>query len=185
MTTTPRSAGINVNDVQDLSGLDAGVPQMQASVAAGVGAPELPVRLQPGASQDHTIPVIQESLQVSTQLVDTGRGLRVHKTVTESPHSIEQLLLHDELQVQRLPQDRVLDAGQIPQVRYEGDTMVIPVVEEVLVVQKQLRLTEEIHITRVRTPRMSTQTEMLKSERVELERFDEPGARNDSGRPNQ
>ena len=140
----------------------------------------------PGASaRTHTIPVIEERLQVGTRLTDTGRGVRIHKSVVETPHLVEQPLLHDELQVQRVAQDRMLDAGQVPQTRYEGDTLVIPVVEEVLVLQKQLRLTEEIRITRVRTPVMSTQTVVLKSERVELERFEEPGARSDGGRPPQ
>ena len=128
-----------------------------------------------------TIPVIEERLQVAKRLVDTGRGVRIHKSVVETSHKVEQPLLHDELSVERLPQDRILDQGQIPEVRYEGETLVIPVVEEVLVVQKQLRLTEEIRITRIRTPVMSTQTVLLKSERVELERFEEPGARSEQG----
>jgi len=32
--------------------------------------------------------------------------------------------------------------------RYEGDTMIIPILEEVLVVEKRLLLREEIRITR-------------------------------------
>ncbi len=159
--------------------------QLQAHDSASAGSLDAAIELPDLGARTHTIPVIEERFQVGTRLTDTGRGVRIHKTVTETPHTVEQALLHDELQVQRLPQDRVLDPGQVPQTRYEGDTLIIPVVEEVLVLQKQLRLTEEIRITRVRTPVMSNQTVMLKSERIELERFEEPGARSDGGRPPQ
>ena len=170
MTTISSSA--NANADTDASAL--------ASTLPTTSTPS--IELPGDTARTHTIPVIEERLQIGTRLTDTGRGVRIHKSVIETPHLVEQPLLHDELQVQRVAQDRVLDPGQVPQTRYEGDTLVIPVVEEVLVLQKQLRLTEEIRITRVRTPVMSTQTVMLKSERVELERFEEPGTRSDGGR---
>jgi stress response protein YsnF len=34
----------------------------------------------------------------------------------------------------------------VPDVRWEGDTFIVPVVEEVLVVEKRLVLKEELHI---------------------------------------
>jgi uncharacterized protein (TIGR02271 family) len=55
------------------------------------------------------------------------------------------------------------------QSRQEGDWLVIPVMEEVLVVRKQLMLTEEV---RVRTRRVTEEREVretVRRERVELE----------------
>ena len=36
----------------------------------------------------------------------------------------------------------------VPNIRHEGDTMIIPVVEEVLVTEKRLVLREEVRVTR-------------------------------------
>jgi len=72
--------------------------------------------------------------------------------------------------------DRIVAAGDAPQTRYEGDTLVVPVLEEVLVVERRVRIKEELHITRVRREERHLETVMLKSEQVSVERFGEPGA---------
>ncbi|WP_225984438.1 YsnF/AvaK domain-containing protein [Noviherbaspirillum aerium] len=117
-------------------------------------------------------PVMEEELQVDKQLVDTGRGVRLHKTVSEHTEKIEQRLMHDELVVEHVPLGRVV-SGEAPQSRYEGNTLVVPVLEEVLVVQKQLVLKEEVRITRKQRPVDAAQEVSLRSEQVRVERFDE------------
>jgi hypothetical protein len=52
--------------------------------------------------------------------------------------------------VRRVTVNRVIDEPAKP--RQEGDTMIYPVMEEVLVVQKKLVLKEEIYVTPERTP---------------------------------
>lgn len=52
--------------------------------------------------------------------------------------------------VRRVSVDRVIDEPAKP--RQEGDTIIYPVMEEVLVVQKKLVLKEEIYVTPERTP---------------------------------
>ncbi|MCM0044674.1 MAG: DUF2382 domain-containing protein, partial [Burkholderiaceae bacterium] len=52
-------------------------------------------------------------------------------------------------------------------------TLVVPVLEEVLVVEKRLRLKEEIRITARATVRHATEQVVLRSEQVSIERFDE------------
>ncbi|GAC1421241.1 MAG: hypothetical protein NVSMB6_22920 [Burkholderiaceae bacterium] len=119
------------------------------------------------------IPVMQEEMSVGKQRVDSGRGVRVHKTVIQTPHLVEQDLQQDVLSIDHVPCDQLVDASLLPQVRYEGDTLVIPVIEEVLVVQKQLRLKEEIRITRRSSTVVGRQTVLLRTEQVVTERFDE------------
>lgn len=119
------------------------------------------------------VPVLEESLQVTTRLVDTGRGVRLHKTVLETPHTVEQALLREEFMVEHVQQDRVVDESNMPQAHYEGDTLIIPVLEEVLVVQKQVRMKQEIRVTRVQRSVPGIQTVILRSEQVRIERFDE------------
>ncbi|MCC2974340.1 DUF2382 domain-containing protein [Massilia sp. IC2-476] len=122
------------------------------------------------------IPVIEEQLAVGTRVVDTGRGVRIHKTVTEQPVTIDERLMRDEMEVRRVAVDRVVDAGETPAPRYEGDTLVVPVLEEVLVVERRLRIKEELHITRIQREERYHDTVPLKAERVEVERFDDAGA---------
>jgi stress response protein YsnF len=47
-----------------------------------------------------------------------------------------------------VPVGRVVDA--VPPIREEDDTTIIPVVEEVLVIERRLVLKEEVHLRRVR-----------------------------------
>jgi len=122
------------------------------------------------------IPVIEEQLAVGTRVVETGRGVRIHKTVSEQPVTIDERLVRDAVDVRHVPVDRIVALEEAPATRYEGDTLVVPVLEEVLVVERRLRIKEELHITRVRHEEHYRDTVPLKAERVEVERFDETGS---------
>jgi uncharacterized protein (TIGR02271 family) len=124
-----------------------------------------------------TLPVIQEQLHVGTRTVETGRGVRVHKQVRSRPHEVDQTLWRDELDVRHVPVDRLVNAP--PAARYEGDTFIVPVLEEVLVVEKRYRIKEELHITRLRHASQHRQTVPLRDEHVAVERFDD----GDGGQP--
>ncbi len=130
---------------------------------------------EPSAQEPLRIPVVEEQLAVGTRMVDTGRGVRIHKTVTEQTVTVDERLLRDELRIEHVPVDRLVGADEAPGHRHEGDTLVIPVLEEVLVVERKLRIREELHITRVRHEERHVETVPLKAERVEVERFDETG----------
>jgi uncharacterized protein (TIGR02271 family) len=119
-----------------------------------------------------TIPVRQEELHVGTRTVDTG-GVRITRSVAEHPVEVDQILRHDELSVTHVPIDRIVAAADVPATRYEGDTLIIPVLEEVLVVERRLRIKEEIHITKAQRETRHAETVFLKSEEVSVERFDE------------
>ena len=119
------------------------------------------------------IPVIEEQLAVGTRVVETGRGVRIHKTVSEQPVTIDERLTREEVEVRHVPVDRIVALEEAPANRYEGETLVVPIVEEVLVVERRLRIREELHITRVRHEEHYRDTVPLKAERVVVERFDE------------
>lgn len=123
------------------------------------------------------VPVIEEEARVEKQAVDTGRGVRIHKTVAEHPFQIDERLLREDVEVTHVPVDRIVALDQAPVTRYEGDTLVVPIVEEVLVVERRLRIKEELRITRTRREERHAETVMLKVEQVSVERFDESGNR--------
>jgi uncharacterized protein (TIGR02271 family) len=128
---------------------------------------------QPGAREPFTVPVFEEQLEVGKHSVDTGRGVRIHKTVSEQPVAIDEALLRDDVEVTRVPVGRMVADGEQPAPHYEGDTLVVPVLEEVLVVERRLRIKEELHITRTRREERHEETVVLRSEQVHIERFDE------------
>jgi len=121
------------------------------------------------------IPVVAEQLAVGTRSVDTGRGVRVHKTVVEQPVTIDERLGRDEVEVRHVAVDRIVALEEAPTTRHDGDTLVVPILEEVLVVERRIRIKEELHITRIRREDHHQQEVVLKAEQVSVERFDESG----------
>lgn len=123
------------------------------------------------------VPVLQEDAWIERRVVDTGRGVRIRKTVAEHPCQIDERLVREGVEVSHVPVDRIVALDQAPATRYEGDTLVVPILEEVLVVERRLRIKEELRITRTRREAHHAETVMLKSEQVSVERFEEPGDR--------
>ncbi|HEX8615875.1 MAG TPA: YsnF/AvaK domain-containing protein [Telluria sp.] len=119
------------------------------------------------------VPLHREQLHVGTRVVDTGSGVRIHKTVSEHPHHIDETLRYDELDVRHVLVDKIVPLSEAPVPRQEGDTLIVPVVEEVLVTERRLRIKEEVHITRIGRTRTQTGTVMLREEDIVVERFDE------------
>lgn len=71
-------------------------------------------------------------------------------------------------EITRVPVNRPVE--QPPEVRTEGDVTIIPVVEERLVVERRLVLTEEIHVRRVQAERVVSEPVMLRRQVAEVER---------------
>lgn len=115
-----------------------------------------------------SIPVIVEEPVVSKKR--TTRTVRINKTVHEREEVIDQPGFNEEVEIERVPINRVVDKA--PEVHYEGDTMIIPVMEEVLVVEKQLVLKEEVRVTRRRETVHKPQKVSLRAEEVQVERLD-------------
>jgi len=131
------------------------------------------VRADELAGKSITIPLRQEEVSVDVRTVDTGKGIRVEKSVREEPRVIDEILRRDEVDVRRIPVDRIVAAEDVPQNRYEGNTLIVPVIEEVLVVEKRLRIKEEIHITTTTHEERKSEVVPVKSEEISIERFDE------------
>ena len=102
----------------------------------------------PDDIRDTMIPLHEEDISVSKRQVVTGR-VRVETVTHEHEQLVDAQLARERVEVERVAIGKPIDA--IPAVRQDGDTTIIPVVEEVLVVERRLVLKEEIHIHRVRT----------------------------------
>lgn len=122
------------------------------------------------ATEETVIPVLQEEVQVDKRKIETAK-VRIKTTVEERQETIDLPLLHEEVEVRRVPLNRPVD-GPIA-TRQEGDTLIVPLLEEVLVVQKQLLLREEVHISKKRTEQHHPEQVTLRSEQVSVERIEQ------------
>jgi uncharacterized protein (TIGR02271 family) len=113
------------------------------------------------------VPVAAEELRVGKRKVETG-VVRVRKLVREHEETIEQSFTRDEVQIERVAIGRVVETP--PEPRNEGDTLVIPVLEEVLVVEKRVMLKEEVRVTWRQVEERSPERVVLRSEEVVVER---------------
>jgi uncharacterized protein (TIGR02271 family) len=120
-------------------------------------------------TENISVPVIEEELEVGKRRVE-GDRVSVRTVSRERTELVEQPLESMEVEVERIAINRQIDSA--PDVRNEGETLVIPVVEERLVVEKRLFLREEIHVHRRRTVTRFRQNVTLRSQEVIVERRD-------------
>lgn len=121
-----------------------------------------------------TIPLVEEELVATTREAEQGRVV-IRKRVETVPYDSSIDVSHDEIEVERVPMDQELE--EIPSVRYEDDSVIVPVFQEVLVVEKHLRLVEEVRVTKRRVSDKQEIHEELKREVVEvIEEGPESGA---------
>jgi stress response protein YsnF len=119
------------------------------------------------ASND-VIPLTEERVTVDKIETETGRvRIRVVPRVEKS--RVEGTLEAANADIERVPIDKIVD--ETPQPRWEGDTYVVPIVEEVLVYQKQLRLVEEVRVRRRVSQRDFAETVTLRRTEAVVERM--------------
>ena len=110
------------------------------------------------------IPVIEEQLVVDKKIIETGK-IAISKHITESVETVNIPLLHNDHIVEHIEINRFVDDA--PLIRYDGDTIIIPVLKEVLV--KRTLLVEEIRITKHTFQTNEQQQFTLRKENVVVE----------------
>lgn len=93
------------------------------------------------------LPLVEERVALTKRTIPTGRVRVETRTETVQQHLPAQLS-SEEVKVVRVPVNRRVDA--MPPTTTEGDLTIIPVVEERLVVTRELYLREEVHVRRIR-----------------------------------
>ena len=116
------------------------------------------------------IPVIEEEAFLDKRVVETGK-VRISKRISEREETIDEPLFREEVTVERVAVNQYVD--QMPQVRHEGDVMIIPVVQEQLVMQKRLVLVEELRVRKQVVETHQPQTVTLRREDVDVRRVAE------------
>jgi hypothetical protein len=118
---------------------------------------------------EEIIPLVEETATVDKRQVVTGR-VRV-QTITDIVEELARAdVQRESVEVTRVPIDKVVETA--PEIRTEGDVTIVPVLEEVLVVEKRLVLKEELHIRRrIETEAVEVPV-TLRKQRAVIERLD-------------
>jgi uncharacterized protein (TIGR02271 family) len=122
------------------------------------------------------LPLFEEAARVETRDAP-GERVRLHTLVREHDQRVEAALRDEDVTVERLVVDRAV--AEAPPVREEGDTLIVPVLEERLVIEKRLILKEEIRIRRRARTRTEQHTVRLRAEDVRVERLPPDGPEED------
>ena len=118
-------------------------------------------------NDDAKLQLLAEELSVTKETLETGR-VRISSRTHEREVLVDENLAREHVEIETIPVGRRLDA--MPEVRREGDTTIVPVVEEVLFVERRIMLKEEIHIRRVRTVERHQETITLRRQEAVVTR---------------
>ena len=127
------------------------------------------------AGESVTLPIIEETARIGKRMVETGR-VRVQTRTETHEQVLRETLRSDAVEVTRVPVDRLIAEGEAaPTVRTENGVTIIPVLEEVLVVEKRLVLKEEVHLRRTASDEAVEVPVALRRQHAAVERLSPDG----------
>ena len=118
-------------------------------------------------NDDPRLQLFAEDFSVNKETLETGR-VRVATRTYEREALIDEDLARERVEIETVPVGRRIDA--VPEVRQQGDITIVPVVEEVLFVERRLMLKEEVYIRRVRTTEHHQEKVMLRHQEAGVSR---------------
>jgi uncharacterized protein (TIGR02271 family) len=133
----------------------------------------------PEESAVSKISLVEERLNIDIQKIETGK-VQVHKKIVSEEISQQVPVTHEEIEVTHKAINQYVDAA--PAIRFEGDTTIISVVKEVLVIEKKLMLVEEIRLSKKQITTTTNVTEVVRKEEIEINRI---GSRTENTTTNQ
>jgi stress response protein YsnF len=121
----------------------------------------------PRTERKLVVPRVEERIAVGKRASARER-VRIVKKVEAQEVVVEGEATKEDVEVERVPVDEyVLEP---PRPRVEGDVFVIPVIEEVVVVEKRLLLKEEIRVKKRRRVVRKKLRVPVRKERISIER---------------
>jgi stress response protein YsnF len=125
----------------------------------------------PHRSGDLKISLQSEEVIVSRHEV-TGDTVRIGTVTREHDHHIDESLTHTRVDIERVPVGRLIES--VPPVREEGDTTVLSVVAEVVVIERRQILKEEVRIRRVQVAERYQDIVASRRQDVTINRIEAP-----------
>jgi stress response protein YsnF len=161
---TPDLWGLSRSDTAD-AGPGSGVRAV-GSDGGGRAASRDGEEQDAGLGGEIRVPLLEEQLAFGTRTVDLGE-IQIHKSVEETEEVRSGQLNREDVQVERVRVDRRVTEPEAS--RQEGEWLVIPIMEEVFVVEKHLMVTEEIRIRKRLVTEESEVRDTVRRERATVE----------------
>ena len=117
--------------------------------------------------EDLRIPLHVEAVSVSRREVEKA-NVRIALITGTREQLVDEELTHVRVEIERVPIRRPIEV--VPPISQDGDTTIIPVVEEIIVVERRLVLKEEIRIRRVSTKEQHQETIVLRQQEALITR---------------
>ena len=117
------------------------------------------------------IALAEERISVGKRTVETG-SVQVSTRVEERCETVREMLRHEDVVVERIPIGRIVDAPPAP--RQDGDTWIVPIFEETLVLEKRFLLKEEVHVIRTSRIEPFEQDVTLRAMHADVQRTTTP-----------
>jgi Domain of unknown function (DUF2382) len=96
-----------------------------------------------GRTTEEIIPILEEHVVIGTERATTGT-VRVRTVTHEEEHAIDEPVRITDVEVKRVPVDLWTDEPVAD--RIEGDTRIISVYREEIIVQRRMHVVEEVHV---------------------------------------
>lgn len=116
--------------------------------------------------EEVVVPVIEETARVVKRAVDRGT-VRVSKVVREVEEVIDTSTVEDQIEIEHVARNTWLKKPA--KARREGDVLIIPVMEEVTVVEKRILLREELYVRTKKVRKPAKEKVRLRREEVIVE----------------
>jgi stress response protein YsnF len=118
-------------------------------------------------TKDLRIPLHVEEISVSRREIKKA-NVQVALVTGTREQLIDEELTHVRVEIERVPIDRTIEVA--PPTRQEGDITIIPIVEEIVVVERRLVLKEEVRVRRVSTKEQHQETVVLRQQEAVVTR---------------
>lgn len=115
-----------------------------------------------------SLPIVEETVTVSKKKRVSGKVV-ARTRVVEDEYTIDEPLVCESVNIERMAVDRWADAP-VP-VRHEGNTTIVSIMEEVVVVEKRWKVVEEIHLTKREAIRHEPQQVIVRHTEATVERL--------------
>ena len=119
--------------------------------------------------EDLRIPLHVEEVSVSRREVAKA-NVQIALITGTREQLIDEELTHVRVEIERVPIGRTIEV--VPPISHEGDITIIPVVEEMVVVERRLVLKEEVRVRRVSTKEQHQETVVLRQQEAVITRED-------------
>jgi stress response protein YsnF len=116
---------------------------------------------------DLRIPLHVEEISVSRHEIEKA-NVQVALITGTREQLIDEELTHIRVEIERIPIGRTIDV--VPPISHEGDVTIIPVVEEIVVVERRVVLKEEVRVRLVSTKEQHQETVVLRQQEAVITR---------------